>query len=78
MFLQLIVKTIKEKLNSQKYYSYFLYVSWEESWELNLVPLQEQEVLFTAEPSLQPPFLFALLEDLGSIPSTYMAAHNCL
>jgi hypothetical protein len=30
-------------------------------WELNLGPLQEQQVVFTAEPSLQPPFLFLLL-----------------
>jgi hypothetical protein len=28
------------------------------SWELNSGPLEEQAVLFTTEPPLQPPFLF--------------------
>ena len=38
-------------------------------WELNSGPLEEQAILLTTEPSLQPP-LTALVEDLGSVPNT--------
>ena len=61
-------------------------------WELNSGPLEEEAMLLTSEPSLQPPInvilknkmalqiraLAALPEDLGLIPSTYIATHTCL
>ena len=41
-------------------------------WELNSGPLEEQSVLLTAEPSLQPCFISVLAEAWSWVPSTHI------